>query len=79
MGLVKPRAKIASSNKESEEPIEIYANSDMKTVMNLIVEDDEFFEMVEKMQAVLETFASYASRWVVQHVGLWNNPWFILY
>ena len=68
LGLVKPRSKIASGNEESEERIDIYASSDMKTVMNLGVENDEFFEMVEKIQAVLGTFASYASSWVVQHV-----------
>ena len=40
----------------------------MKRVMSFGLEDDEFFETVEKMQAVLETFASYGSGWVLQHV-----------
>ena len=51
LGLVKPRAIIDSSNVEPDERIDIYANSDIKPVMSLGLED----EMVEKMQAVLET------------------------
>ena len=68
LGLIKPRAIIDSSNIEPEERIDIYANFDMKLLVSLGLEDDEFFEMVEKMQAVLETFASYGSGWVLQHV-----------
>ena len=59
LGLVKPKVINDSSKTEHDKRIDIYANSDMKTVMSLGLEDDEFFEMVEKMQAVLETFASY--------------------
>ena len=64
LGLVKPKVINDSSKTEHDERIHIYANSDMKPVMSLGLEDDEFFEMVEKMQAVLETFASYGSGWV---------------
>ena len=36
--------------------------------MNFRQDGDEFFETVEKMQAVVETFASYGSGWVLQQV-----------
>ena len=67
LGLVKPKV-INDSSKTEHKRIEIYANSDMKPVTSLGLEDDEFFEMVEKIQAVLESFASYGSGWVLQHV-----------
>ena len=64
-----PEAKVDSSNIEPDKRFDIYANFDMKPVMRLGIEDDNsFFEIVEKMQAVLETFASYGSGWVLQHV-----------
>ena len=68
MDLVKPRAKIDSSSREADERIDIYANSDKKKVMNLGLEDDELCETVGKMKAVFETFASYGSGWVLQHL-----------
>ena len=68
LGLVKPKVRNDSIKTEHDERIDVYANSDMKSVMSLGLEYDEFFEMVEKMQAVLETFASYGSGWVLQHV-----------
>ena len=40
----------------------------MKAMMSLGLEDVEFFEMVKKMRAVLDTFASNGSGWVLQHV-----------
>ena len=52
LGLVKPREIIDSSNIEPDERGEIYANSDMKPVISLWLEDDEFFEMIEKMQEI---------------------------
>ena len=67
LGFVKP-AIIDSKNIEPDERIDIYANSEMKPVMRLRLEDDHLFEMVEEMQAVLETSASYGSGWVLQQV-----------
>ena len=52
LGLVKPREIIDSSNIEPDERGEIYANSDMKPVISLWLEDDEFFEMIEKMPEI---------------------------
>ena len=46
--MVKPKVINDSSKTEHDERIDIYANSDMKPVMSLGLEDDEFFEMVEK-------------------------------
>ena len=68
MDLTKPRAKIDSINLEPDERIDIYANSDMKQLMSMGLKDDEFFEILEKMQAILETFASHKSGWFLQHV-----------
>ena len=55
---VKPKARIDCSNIDSDERIDIYANSDMKPVMSLGSENDEFFEIVEKMQAVFGDFCN---------------------
>ena len=53
LGLVKPKVKNGSSKTEHDERIDIYAYSDTKPVISLGLKDDKFFEMVEKMQAVL--------------------------
>ena len=80
MGLVKPRATIDSSNVEPEERIGINANCDMKSVMIMGLEDDEFSNMVKEMQAILKFFASYGSGWVSRHViQVFVNPWIVLY
>ena len=63
--LIKTREKNDSNNSEPDERIDLYANYDMKSVVSLGLEDDEFFEMVKKIQAVKETFASYGSGWVL--------------
>ena len=40
----------------------------MKQLMSMGLKDDEIFEFFEKIQAVLENFASHESGWVLQHV-----------
>ena len=56
----------------------------MKRVMSLGLEDDEFFWNGRKKQAVLETFASYVTGWVLQHkikisCKIFSNSWIILF
>ena len=48
LGLVKPKVINGCSKTEHDERIDIYANSDTKPVISLGLDNDEFFEMVEK-------------------------------
>ena len=67
LGIIKPRAIVDSS--EAEERLHFYANLEMKPVMSLGLEVEDFYDMVEKMQAVLQTFAFYGIGWVFELVS----------
>ena len=51
---------------ETEERIEIYANTLMTPIYVDGLTDELYWSMVEKMMAVLSTFASSGSGWVVE-------------
>ena len=53
---------------ETEERIEIYANSLMSPIYVESLTDELYWSMVEKMMAVLSTFASSGSGWVVEKI-----------
>ena len=50
--LVKPSAIIDSGNIEPDQRNDIWTNSDLKLVMSLGLEDDQFFKVVEKSKLI---------------------------
>ena len=53
---------------EAEERVEIYANSLMTPIYVEGLTDELYWSMVEKMMAVLSTFASSGSDWVIEKI-----------